>query len=342
MPITFPCSVCGDSLATPDELAGKLISCPTCNNRIGVPVPALESLAVQALEEPLVPRPVADAVSRPFWRDPVVLIGAAVPTLILTAFIAYLVGVNVGSKRMPTDQMNVNTASPDPVAPHARAAHFKHPYEVIEEIHNPPHPSPVVKGHRMIDVRLSGKVAEEVLREISLDVKARNSEPFFYTSISFYLPGKGKGMGPSNRNAWATAYFSGDAWGVQIAGLSIKDEYWLRTHALILPDRALDICIWLIDDGFGSQQIVFYRLADEWRWHFREPHEEKQRHIMLKELPDNEGRCFQPTGSTVRYVVFPNGDLKLYTGEGMLIHHTSQQSPPPPIRRTTHPSAKIR
>ena len=338
MPIQFGCQVCGEKIATPDELAGKVIRCPTCNNKVGVPMPVLELLAIRAMEEPLVRR--AEPTSRRFWHDPVVVIGATVPTVILVAFIAYLVGVNVGSKRGLTDRIDIASASPDSPRRELKAP-ADGVYQVIDEFHKPSL-RPDVGGHRMIHVRLNGKVSEDVLREISVELKAKNTKPFLYTSIDFWLPGKGAGMGPGNRNAWAKAFFNGDNPTVQILGLSIEAEYRYRTDPVFLPDKASEIGIWLLDDGIASEQLVFYRIDDEWRWHSGESDEEKQQYILLKELPDDEGRCLHPTGSTDRYVVLPNGDLKLYNGSGKLLDYVRQQSPSPPIRRTIHPSKKIR
>ena len=262
--------------------------------------------------------------------------------MILIAFIAYLVGVNVGSREGPADRTETSSKPPDLLPPHERTAQIEHPYQVIDEFHKPPHPHPDSNGHRMISVLLNGKVSEDVLRKIAIELKAKNTEPFLYTSIKFFLTGKGKGMGPGNRNTWAMSYFNGDDPGVQILGLSIELEHHYRTNPVILPTNASDVGIWLVDDGIGSTQYVFYRINDEWRWHFGERAEEKQKHIMLRELPDSEGRCVQPTGSTDRYILLPNGDLKIYDGSGKLLDHVSQQSPPPPIQRTVHQSRKIR
>jgi hypothetical protein len=160
--------------------------------------------------------------------------------------------------------------------------------------------------------------------------------------IGFGCPARGEGVVPGNTGPWAQGYFNGEDPRVQILGLSLKDGYRYRTDPVILPAEAPGIAIWLIDDGVSIHQLVFYRINDEWRWHFRESDEDKQKYIQLKELPDDEGRCRQPTDSTDRYILLSNGELKIYAGSGKLLDHVSQQAPPPPVRRTAQPSAKIR
>jgi hypothetical protein len=361
MPIEVTCE-CGKRFRAKDEYAGKRGICPACKQAFVVPVSVdLEPLEPQiasmrdaattpgrdiksdlAGQGKPAPEQTESKSRKRFWHDPVVIIGATVPIVSLIAFIAYLVGVNVGSKRGPTDRIDINSTSPELSLPHEPKAQVKHPYQVIDEIHKPPHPRLSSDGHRMIYVRLNGKVSEDVLREISMELKAKNTEPFVYTTIWFWLPGKGEGMGPGNTSAWAMTRFNGNDPSVQIVGLSLEDEHRYRTDPVILPVDASDVGIWLIDNGVGSQQLVFYRINDEWRWHFHERDEKKQRHILLKELPDDDGRCLQPTGSIDRYIVLPNGDLKIYGGSRRLLAYVCQQSPPPPIRRTTHPSTKIR
>jgi hypothetical protein len=128
MPISFACP-CGKKFEAKDEHAGKKGVCPACRREFLVPAPydidlsvpaALKQIELGHQDDPVLPipipvvRPVArpaasapprkpepaqtSAVApdgptepkRPLWKDPVVVIGAAVPTLILTWFFSYL------------------------------------------------------------------------------------------------------------------------------------------------------------------------------------------------------------------------------------------------------------
>jgi DNA-directed RNA polymerase subunit RPC12/RpoP len=110
MAIKFACGACGKKLMTEEMYAGQRSKCPACGQRIGAP----QRTAWETTDLPdLVPRPLTrvntggpssldDSESaepdppadgekrRPFWKDPVVVIGLAVPALILTFFFSYL------------------------------------------------------------------------------------------------------------------------------------------------------------------------------------------------------------------------------------------------------------
>src|SRR5262249_38668504 len=83
MAIRFSCYACGQRFAAKDEHKGHRWKCPACGVGIEVPdqmnrvdwSPAPES---------------ATAGGRPLWKDPIVVIGTAVPTLILAWFFVYL------------------------------------------------------------------------------------------------------------------------------------------------------------------------------------------------------------------------------------------------------------
>lgn len=75
------CPTCGKALKADESAAGRTVRCPGCLGRISIP-PITPKPAEKAIEPPL--------PSRPFWKDPVVVIGAAVPTIILVVFFGYL------------------------------------------------------------------------------------------------------------------------------------------------------------------------------------------------------------------------------------------------------------
>jgi hypothetical protein len=107
MPIVFTCA-CGKAFRAKDEWAGLRGICPACKVEFVIgPQPdppafteppvdwnaagADPRFSVQAKPR-AVPKPPAASKprGRPFWKDPIVLIGAAVPSAILIAFFAYL------------------------------------------------------------------------------------------------------------------------------------------------------------------------------------------------------------------------------------------------------------
>src|SRR5271165_3675050 len=97
MPITFACQ-CGKQLCARDDLASRRVACPTCNDELVVPTPWVESPVQSGSEPPPFPKAVmlselsTEQAKRKnsLWMDPVVVFGAAIPSLILIAFFAYL------------------------------------------------------------------------------------------------------------------------------------------------------------------------------------------------------------------------------------------------------------
>ena len=340
MPIEVSCQ-CGAVSRAKDEYAGRKAICPSCKRELMIEAPIdplMSSEPVLSNEPP--PLPVSLEAKRRWWRDPIIVVSTMVPAVIVLLFCAYVVGSRSAlresapiSPAVATVPAETPTQSRNPKIP------IELSYPVIEEIFSPPRTSPLFPVKRLVYVRLNMKVSEEVLREICLAIKAKEIAQFEYTYIDVWLPGKGPGLGGGD--SWASADFSSGL-KVHINGLSIEGEKYYRTSPLFLPEVASDIAIWLIDEGTASSQIVFYRIDDEWRWHFRDSDEAKQKHILLSELPDSDGRCLQPTDSSDRYILLPNGDLELYSGSGKLLHHVKQQTPAPPIQRTSHVSEKIR
>jgi len=62
MPIEMSCT-CGKALTLRDELAGKLIRCPSCAGTIEVPLPAVEVVEEIAAGPPPLPRPGGTSVA---------------------------------------------------------------------------------------------------------------------------------------------------------------------------------------------------------------------------------------------------------------------------------------
>lgn len=105
MHLTVCCPYCGRTGSLPDGYNHSSVKCPGCHNRFtiaessnpqsGEPLsgrpgvvfaPPVESRGVPPETE----RQPAAGSRRPFWKDPVVFIGASIPTIILMTFFGYL------------------------------------------------------------------------------------------------------------------------------------------------------------------------------------------------------------------------------------------------------------
>lgn len=134
---------CGKLFRAKDEYAGRRGMCPACKRIFVVPVPVdlepIERATTPPPVDPFVPaewqtsrrQEFADAdppdsqPAKRFWRDPVVVIGAAVPTAILLCFLAYLAWPQVKARTSKSlEQSNQATVhaetpaiSPSPSGP---------------------------------------------------------------------------------------------------------------------------------------------------------------------------------------------------------------------------------
>lgn len=102
---------------------------------------------------------------------------------------------------------------------------------------------------RSLDVRLSKRVSENVLREIALELKSKETQSYERTFISYYLPHMVVGSG-----AWATTHFN-PTLEIRIIGLSIQEEETLKSEST--PPNVEVIGIWL--DDWTSSRITIYQ-----------------------------------------------------------------------------------
>ena len=135
MSVRFTCE-CGTLFLARDEQAGNPAVCHVCKRQFVVPVqndpqsgqPVSPTVLPQnpLKEEESHPQtPVGAESARPFWKDPIVVIGTAIPTLILLAFCGYLAWprprANAETARPPAGEIVVAERSPtDPVGAAAR------------------------------------------------------------------------------------------------------------------------------------------------------------------------------------------------------------------------------
>ena len=101
MAIRFACQHCGERFTAKDEQAGKRAKCSACGEVTRIP----SQPTWEADDSPTPPTvspeaPPADGKKRrPLWKDPVVVIGMAAPTLILAVFFTSLAWLHFRSNR---------------------------------------------------------------------------------------------------------------------------------------------------------------------------------------------------------------------------------------------------
>jgi hypothetical protein len=98
MAIEFTCE-CEKRFQAKEEYRGRRGMCPQCKREFLIGAPPVIEPELPSRMPPVLPVPVSDATlqriedasePRPLWKDPVVVIGAAIPTIILIAFFTYL------------------------------------------------------------------------------------------------------------------------------------------------------------------------------------------------------------------------------------------------------------
>ncbi|MFO1063611.1 MAG: hypothetical protein U0892_07080 [Pirellulales bacterium] len=78
MPIKVNCQ-CGQSLAVPDQYAGKAVKCPKCQTALKVPAAAGTAPAGSAATKPAAAKPAAPATAKPAAAKPAAPVAKAVP-----------------------------------------------------------------------------------------------------------------------------------------------------------------------------------------------------------------------------------------------------------------------
>ncbi len=101
MAIVIRCE-CGKEIRAKEEYGGKRAVCPACRREFVVPLQGAPEQATPVVEPGPPPLPpvgveqyepvqeVSPEGARPWWKDPIVVIGATVPSLVLLVFFGYL------------------------------------------------------------------------------------------------------------------------------------------------------------------------------------------------------------------------------------------------------------
>ena len=137
------------------------------------------------------------------------------------------------------ENATAKTQAPDQVQPQALPqAKSSISFEIIKA-------SRSGNGKCGFDIRLSQKIPEDVLRQIALNIREKESDCYGRIFINYYLPG----MSPEFSDAWATTHFNPDL-KVKILGLTDNQE-----RALTSTVSKADVGIW-VDDLMGHTIII--------------------------------------------------------------------------------------
>jgi hypothetical protein len=338
MAISFRCE-CGKRFRAEEELRGRRGTCPQCKRefvvreKVGREPPAADAIPrrVQPVAPVQIDISAYDEVTSGTHGSHAKRAGIAgwlVAGLLLVALctLPWILSTKGSQPRSDAQQGQIAAlvSARNPRIP------VEVTYPVIGEYFSPEHPTPSFPGKRTIEIRLNTKVSESVLREIALELKAKETTQYEYTRIFFYLPGKGPGVGPGNTSPWASADFDSGLQ-VYIMGLSLDQETEYRTRPLNLPAGSVPFGTWIIENGAGGHPVTIYSRDNRVFYDLQYGGSDGPGWIEMEELPTGSGRAFRTlNNSTDRYIVLPNGDLELYTGEGKLLYHLRPVQPPPP------------
>lgn len=168
--------------------------------------------------------------------------------------------------------------------------------------------SPTVDAtKRSLDVRLSRRVTEEELDAIARDLKARETDRYDRTFITYYLPGMQPGKG-----AWATTHYNPDL-DVRILGTTVEQEEALSEDAATPESAGREtVGTWRSNQPYQAARISIYR-EDEtllMEMSFADGSSMKRE---VTESQISNGTRYDWEGSYGEYyVVTPSGALELW------------------------------
>ncbi len=257
MSITAHCT-CGKKFKARDEYAGRRAICTVCRREFVFPLPIAPKQVPPLVEPNPSPASVVEQViaeenpslqgSRPWWKDKIIVYGGGVPLLGLAVFLGFLAWAVV---RQRADQ---DRSIPDEVE-YARLAlvsgfipadgaqvprrNPKIPVEVSYPVMDEQRVPPI---SRIVNIAINMKVPKEILREIALEMKAKEIEQYQRTFIYFYLPEYWDG-----KDDWATAFFN-PTLEVEILGLEEGKDRVLAGLRVTLPENSTLIGSWIAQE----------------------------------------------------------------------------------------------
>jgi hypothetical protein len=126
VPIEITCE-CGKLFRAKDEYAGRRAVCPACKREFIIQVPIASKPQARTEARPVVPagfelvepeQEEPPPVTRPWWRDPIIVYGGGIPLLALVVFFGYIVSPYVRTQakrawtRKPETAPRPNTSPP--------------------------------------------------------------------------------------------------------------------------------------------------------------------------------------------------------------------------------------
>jgi hypothetical protein len=165
---------------------------------------------------------------------------------------------------------------------------------------------------RSLDVRLSRKVEEDVLRSVALNLKRDDPKRYERTFIVYYLPDMEVGAG-----GWATTHFNPEL-EVKILGLTAKQEESLATK---VEDVAREVVgSWLDQSPMVGGRISIYR-KEGMLYMERTFKDGSSSNKELAEKPSSGGKRFEEKGGSrfgEHYIIDEQGNLQIRDQEGLI------------------------
>ena len=165
---------------------------------------------------------------------------------------------------------------------------------------------------RSLDVRLSRKVEEDVLRAIAMNLKKDDPKRHERTFIVYYLPEMKVGAG-----GWATTHFNPDL-EVNILGLTLKQEI---AFAKKVEDTTREVVgNWLDQSPMVGGKISIYR-KDGKIYMEREFKDGSSSNEEMVEKPSSSGTRYEEKGGSnfgEYYILDRQGNLQIRDREGLI------------------------
>ncbi len=316
-PITFHCPYCYQRFRAEDRARGSTMKCPACGKVMEVPLqnawevddsppplPTGKAVEQPTADEPESYRPVPRAdreKGRPFWKDPIVVIGAVVPTLILGVFFTYLAWTrNRGNESQPSLSEVAKPGLEGPIRVGKEVPGTSR-YEIVER---------ETEGTKdLFWVRLIGKPSREELLRITLELSAQAKAP---RVIVWYS------LGDGNPIPWAAADCDPEP-SVEILGLTADQEAELVSRPL--PVLATSIEGRWISDDYTRCLYTLYRRGDVFWLERAGSRESEGTQVELVEMERSALRRFQRkefSRAGDHYVINGYGDLELRDHDGLI------------------------
>jgi hypothetical protein len=214
-----------------------------------------------------------------------------------------LASIGCGSRdQAVVPQLPVAVTAPVPT-PHDASPLVDPPYTITSDVDEGPE-------RRLVDVNLNKKVTSEVLREIALEVKAKEKRQHERTDISYYLPTEFPEIAGLR---WASTRFN-PSLDVKILGLSKEEEDAIRK--LPLDHKGKRIGAWLPNDQYKTLDLIYEQEGVVKIAEIRSATERSDSD--MKELSSEAGRSFVKVKGSNIYEIDHVGNLRISNAQGQV------------------------